>query len=814
MKGPLSAAIWSLMLAIWFPSAGTPMPAWAAQAPPVPRQALRVQRVLESVGQFRFHGVEFQDTLDDGPWRVELIDPNLTGILGVFTPGYVGEPALVTFRVYPTEDQARRGFEERDFGLQLDTHVGGARGERENEEVSGPAPDEKLILRTLKEPELVPADGRVYVFTDVEGILRWNSVIIRLYAVRNSTTPRDPVTLDTPQVRADIAKEAQEFSEQLKVSVTRLSQKLYATLDRIQSALDAFPALDRMGDNLVTGSGTQNRVLWKVKEEQVRVPLGLPVDILASPAPIPGLPAVAGPGPGGAGGGRFQASWSFTIEGGLELRDLQFIQDTFYGDEEPMPGPPPHRLGELLQWRNHSLVLEREQSNGPPEVVERIPLVLFGDDPILYTDILKIADAAIPELGERVLDGSERSDHKPFAWGIMALFYPPLIEAPSGSGNKYLLEVTQTFLVSTPRADQEPSHHAVVIKVFPLLTVKIIPVVGDAAELPSFAADLKMVFAPRLTRDDQHRPTTPVDFYLPPERWNTNVVGVYTDTNDADRPTPTPPFGGPNWDIVFDYMQPEMTHETAFDAVLYPRTLTNTKPFFVFWPGADPPTTAGTPGVLRVLRAPGQGEFDNVHIHPYVGFDDPANSGATGDRSRALVEAPLAADEVIHMHWRWGTAPRDSAHVEEFMGYSDQGKAHSQLGAPMIPLNQSLRIKVGRNDDNPEASEQLLDPGATAVWYRAMAHRARVDPREANLPFQFSENGYGLAYHLDTLEGFTDVTNRMLLGAPFPDISYHSFRWKSTSGVPLQRAPSASDIPELGRNRLIRGQAPDKDQLP
>src|SRR5262249_37767930 len=46
----LLAAIWGLFLAIWLAPAGAPTPAWAAEVPPVLRQAMRVRRVLQGVG--------------------------------------------------------------------------------------------------------------------------------------------------------------------------------------------------------------------------------------------------------------------------------------------------------------------------------------------------------------------------------------------------------------------------------------------------------------------------------------------------------------------------------------------------------------------------------------------------------------------------------------------------------------------------------------------------------------------------------------------------------------------------------------------
>jgi hypothetical protein len=310
---------------------------------------------------------------------------------------------------------------------------------------------------------------------------------------------------------------------------------------------------------------------------------------------------------------------------------------------------------------------------------------------------------------------------------------------------------------------------------------------------------------------------------------------VVTDTNEPTRPVigamwqlaggviaPVPAY----WDFIFDYLEPDLQKEMAFDAVVYPRSKTNTDRFVVQWPGANYHLSALIPpqvndglrkGELDMFRTPGQGEFDNIHLHPYVGFDDPANAGASDDQSRAMIEAPAAADEVIHMHWRWGKQIPSAAKPENahhFRGYSPEGMPQHEAGAPLIPPNQSLRIKIGRPEENipvePAPDQALsLDLSQTAVWYQARVHEPIFGE-----PSQFCVHGFGLAFHLDP---FGPVTNKDLLGDPTVVPGYHNFRWTNVP-IPfsrnLQRIPSASDIPALARNRIIEGQAPDKDKLP
>jgi hypothetical protein len=265
--------------------------------------------------------------------------------------------------------------------------------------------------------------------------------------------------------------------------------------------------------------------------------------------------------------------------------------------------------------------------------------------------------------------------------------------------------------------------------------------------------------------------------------------------------------------------------------VVYPRTATDSREFTVNWQAAWPTgVVVQDPrrmGRLKVVRVPGQGEFDNLHIHPYLGFDDPRGAGETTNRSFALTEAPLGGDEMVHMHWRWGLHLAKTAASEHLartiMGYSadptDPEPWHKVPGAPLIPANQSLRIKICRPDED---DNKPWDHERTGVIYRATAHEV-----EFGKPSQFCGHGLGLAFHLEELLFNATITNQDLLGLGFrplgspvaaPGSSYHSFRWATfVLSAPndrrlWQRVPWAGDIPGLSRNRLgvpsVKGEPP------
>jgi hypothetical protein len=262
--------------------------------------------------------------------------------------------------------------------------------------------------------------------------------------------------------------------------------------------------------------------------------------------------------------------------------------------------------------------------------------------------------------------------------------------------------------------------------------------------------------------------------------------------------------------------------------------VTKTGPFTVA--GFNPPSDVGQKSVFEIARCDRQGEYDNLHIHPYVGFDDPAGAGKTDDQGKPMVEAPIAADECVHLHWRWGKNLPGSAITpnlaKALRGYSKDNQPNFTDGAPLIPANQTLRIKISKSrltaaeaaKDNSDDSSEALDISATGVWYCAVV--ANPAPSAMNLFF-----GHGYAVSLGwpgggtkaltvvggIIVGFvnplagagltvfgasggTKVTNADLLDDPTSLLvfSYHSLRYDGGKA----KIPVASDFPNLSKNRV------------
>lgn len=523
----------------------------------------------------------------------------------------------------------------------------------------------------------------------------------------------------------------------------------------------------------VTGAGTGNAITWE-EDRASAIQLTVPT-VATSTGGSAVLPAAVTPD---ARAAVFQTDWWQDASNGLRVERVRFDQSTPLGS---------HNVAEFLGWENARLVFD-------------------GPAPLLPVELPVKLDRCVEVLLLR-RPGVRVSDGKRFAMAMVATYVAEVFDprvSPPLVGPKYRLAITLAYLFGAPAIDIEPSHAAHAVSIFPTMTVAISADLPNTGPPPSFAADLRMVFAPRLTRADQHRPDPQ---FQPLAKRDTVVTSMFSDTNDLTRDKPrapvplaVPPDPGapPFWCFLFDYAHTEIRGAFEIDAVVHPRSARNAMPFSVSWP---PATTSfipgmGVSGVLTCIRHEGQGEFDNVHIHPYVGFDDPSGSAATFQSGHAMVEAPTAADEAIHLHWRWGefvpsTAVDPASDPAKYRGYSNNAAGNQpnvEDGAPLIPANHSLRVRV-------DASM----PGQTTVVYRPRVHGLNNHGTT-----QFCGHGFSLSYRLNPTGPLLPVTNSDLLGSPsgaYREVCYHGFRW--TGGE--QRIPEAPTKPGLSKNRIGTG---------
>jgi hypothetical protein len=420
--------------------------------------------------------------------------------------------------------------------------------------------------------------------------------------------------------------------------------------------------------------------------------------------------------------------------------------------------------------------------------------------------------------------GTRSSDNKQFGFALTAQSIAAGVADPRTANPNvtYVVIAQHAYLFGMPFSDVEPTHHVHAIKVFPTLTVSLHAfgsVIGSppaiVGALPNIAADLKMTHAPTLTRNSAASNANPLGqrvadaSYKPTADnfWKPNDVISFLgcDTNDDGRPKPTFP-NGPYWDFVFDYFIPGIRNETLIDAVVYPRGTRGTRPSFTIpWSPVQADLGFLAPG-LTCYREPGQGEYDNIHITPYIGFDDPMTDDPSHPTVLASkypwIEAPVAADEVIHLHWRWGSAV-GSAPPADFLGWQDLSAGsvplpNKVLRAPLIPPNQSLRIKVAASTDDtadpPSSTPLPMTTNAVTVWYMATAHHPAIGTYS-----QFFGQGFGLAMYLETL-GYIEA-NWELLTHDVVKPNYHKVRWTGgLASTGQQRVPNGE--PSLSRNKL------------
>lgn len=120
----------------------------------------------------------------------------------------------------------------------------------------------------------------------------------------------------------------------------------------------------------------------------------------------------------------------------------------------------------------------------------------------------------------------------------------------------------------------------------------------------------------------------------------------------------------------------------------------------------------GAPSSIRKLDR--QGEFDNLHLAPHMrqAFKI-AKSSANGPALKYhddIIMAPFCVHDCLHTHFRWGdiALPPLVSLPKSNKGWHG-GQPYSQVGAPLVPENQSVYISL---------------PEKHVVRYRAVAHKA------------------------------------------------------------------------------------------
>jgi hypothetical protein len=240
---------------------------------------------------------------------------------------------------------------------------------------------------------------------------------------------------------------------------------------------------------------------------------------------------------------------------------------------------------------------------------------------------------------------------------------------------------------------------------------------------------------------------------------------------------------------------------------------------------ADLPWPPGSGTTLSVVKWPGRGAYDNLHVHGWMGPDPVAPAGP-------MVHAPGCAEACLHLHWRWG--PQNSAaflaaflapdnnRPEDFRGWgslfdfngrplSDPDPVPNEFsGSPLIPPNQDLVVAVAnpatsRADPLGPVIQQpgvALDPVVKAVWYTVDVTAPAAEARQVIL-----EQGVAFAYRYNwdssTLQAWVawlrqlPVIQSQEAGNPDEqvlDLGFSYLRWfLDSSGNPICSQVPAGD---------------------
>lgn len=120
-------------------------------------------------------------------------------------------------------------------------------------------------------------------------------------------------------------------------------------------------------------------------------------------------------------------------------------------------------------------------------------------------------------------------------------------------------------------------------------------------------------------------------------------------------------------------------------------------------PSARERTIAGAVAVLNSVFTPvheprsinkqaRQGEFDNIHLAPRMRLEvRPTYGSEPPDVLEDIAMAPFCVHDCLHMHLRWGTA---GSPKKPLLGFSDNGAPHAKDGAPHVPPDQFVFIRL------------------------------------------------------------------------------------------------------------------------
>ena len=155
------------------------------------------------------------------------------------------------------------------------------------------------------------------------------------------------------------------------------------------------------------------------------------------------------------------------------------------------------------------------------------------------------------------------------------------------------------------------------------------------------------------------------------------------------------------WDIIFDYLDDAPSPGQVF-VMVDPDDPRTASPRRVSKSGCVTYRNGRGDRPWKLAR---QAEFDNLHMAPTMRNSHiPREPKSFDDHEKVdyfkklkmddVVMAPVCAHDCLHMHWRWG----DPFTQKWVRGWGQNGP-HTVAGAPMVPMNQKVSIKLTQSDN-------------------------------------------------------------------------------------------------------------------
>jgi hypothetical protein len=173
----------------------------------------------------------------------------------------------------------------------------------------------------------------------------------------------------------------------------------------------------------------------------------------------------------------------------------------------------------------------------------------------------------------------------------------------------------------------------------------------------------------------------------------------------------------PHWNNGFDYYHADLASDPAahgreykvVDASAGARQVT----------GAVEKLVLGAYQGVTIHKVARQGEFDNLHLAPRMKTTF-RHKGSNVTLSN-IAMAPFCVHDCLHTHFRWGNAlgQPPALHIPvSNRGFNAANEPYSALGAPLVPTNQTVFLKLVGNN---------------GFRYRAIARSKRIPTTEWTL---------------------------------------------------------------------------------